>query len=147
MNIYLHYALDLWFEKIIRKSCTGFAWIIRYCDDFVVCFQYQTDTEKFRWELGKRLAKFGLEMEPTKTRVIAFGCFAVQNAKSRREKPETFDFMGFTHYCGKRRNGTGFRIKRVTARKKFTAKLKDFMEWLKRARTEKTAEIWETSFQ
>ena len=144
-NIYLHYALDLWFEKVYRKSCKGFARLIRYADDFVACFQYELDAVKFRRELGKRLCKFGLEVEPTKTRVVKFGRFAVQNAAAKGERPETFDFLGFTHYCGTRRDGKGFRMKRVTARKKFTAKLKVFKEWLKRARTMKTKELWETA--
>ena len=94
---------------------------------------------------AKRLGKFGLEVEPTKTKVMEFGRFAVQNAKTRGERPETFDFLGFTHYCGTRRDGKGFRMKRVTARKKFTAKLKAFKEWLKKARTLKTTELWETA--
>jgi len=144
-NIYLHYALDLWFEKVYRKSCPGFARHIRYADDFVVCFQYKADAERFRVELGKRLGKFGLEVEPTKTKVMEFGRFAVQNAKRRGERAETFDFLGFTHYCGTKRDGKGFRMKRVTARKKFTAKLKIFKEWLKKARTLKTSELWKTA--
>jgi group II intron reverse transcriptase/maturase len=144
-NIYLHYALDLWFEKVIRKRCTGLARLVRYADDFVVCFQRETDAVKFRRELGIRLGKFGLEVEPTKTRVFKFGRYAVQNAKAKGEKPETFDFLGFTHYCGARRDGTGFRMKRMTARKKFTAKVKAFKEWLKSARTLKTADLWRTA--
>ena len=143
-NIYLHYALDLWFEKVYRKSCTGFARLIRYADDFVVCFQYKPDAERFRAELGKRLGKFGLEVEPTKTKVMEFGRFAVQNAKRRGQKAETFDFLGLTHYCGTRKDGTGFRMKRVTSRKKFIAKLKIFKEWLKKARILKTKELWKT---
>ena len=142
-NIYLHYALDLWFEKVYRKSCMGYARIIRYADDFVVCFQYKPDAERFREELGKRLGKFGLEVEPTKTKVMEFGRFAVQNAKRRGARAETFDFLGLTHYCGTKKDGKGFRMKRVTARKKFTAKLKIFKEWLKKARTMKTKELWE----
>jgi retron-type reverse transcriptase len=144
-NLYLHYALDLWFEKVYRKSCTGFARLIRYADDFVVCFQHKADAERFRNELGERLGKFGLEVEPTKTRVMEFGRFAVQHAKRRKAKPETFDFLGLTHYCGTTRDGKGFRMKRVTARKKFTAKLKAFKEWLKKARTSKTKDLWETA--
>ncbi|MFH0780984.1 MAG: group II intron reverse transcriptase/maturase [Pseudomonadota bacterium] len=143
-NIYLHYALDLWFEKVYRKSCTGFARLIRYADDFVVCFQYKPDAERFRAELGKRLGKFGLEVEPTKTKVMEFGRFAVQNAKRRGQKAERFDFLGLTHYCGTRKDGTGFRMKRVTSRKKFIAKLKIFKEWLKKARILKTKELWKT---
>jgi len=141
-NIYLHYALDLWVEKVIRNHCTGYARLIRYADDFVVCLQYEQDAVKFRDDLGQRLGKFGLEVEPTKTRVVKFGRFAVQNAKAKGNRPETFDFLGFTHYCGTRRDGTGFRMKRVTARKKFTAKVRVFKEWLKKARTMKTAELW-----
>jgi len=144
-NIYLHYALDLWFEKVIRLSCSGYARMIRYADDFVVCFQYELDAVKFRRELGNRLGKFGLEVEPTKTRVMKFGRFAVQNAKAKGESLETFDFLGLTHYCGTRRDGKGFRMKRKTARKKFTAKVKAFKEWLKKARTMRTAELWETA--
>jgi len=144
-NIYLHYALDLWFEKVIRKSCTGFARLVRYADDFVVCFQRETDAAKFRRELDIRLGKFGLEVEPTKTRVLKFGRYAVQNAKAKGGIPETFDFLGFTHYCGVRKDGTGFRMKRTTARKKFTAKVKAFKDWLKSARTLKTADLWRTA--
>jgi len=143
-NIYLHYALDLWFEKVYLKSCTGYARLIRYADDFVVCFQYKPDAERFHVELGKRLGSFGLEVEPTKTKVMEFGRFAVQNAKRRGERAETFDFLGLTHYCGTKRDGKGFRMKRVTARKKFIAKLKIFKEWLKKARNLKTKELWET---
>ena len=144
-NIYLHYALDLWFEKGFRKKCTGYARLIRYADDFVVCFQYKPEAERFREELSKRLGKFGLEVEPTKTKVIEFGRFAVERTKRRGEKTETFDFLGFTHYCGTKRDGKGFRMKRVTASKKFSAKLKIFKEWLKKARTLKTKELWETA--
>ena len=141
-NIYLHYALDLWFERIYRKSCAGYARLIRYADDFVVCFQYKADAERFRTELGQRLGKFSLEVEPTKTKVLEFGKFAVRNAKKRGGRAETFDFLGLTHYCGTRRNGMGFRMKRVTARKKFVAKLIIFKEWLKKARNLKTNELW-----
>jgi group II intron reverse transcriptase/maturase len=142
-NIYLHYALDLWFEKAYRKSCTGYARLIRYADDFVVCFQYKPDAQRFREELVERLGKFGLEVEATKTKVMEFGRFAVQNAKRKGKRAETFDFLGFTHYCGTRKDGKGFRMKRVTARKKSAAKLKIFKDWLKNARSMKTREIWE----
>lgn len=144
-NIYLHYALDLWFERVFRKSCTGFARLIRYADDFVVCFQHKADAERFHQELGVRLGKFMLEVEPTKTKVMEFGRFAVHNAKKRGERAKTFDFLGLTHYCGTRKDGQGFRMKRVTARKKFNAKLKIFKQWLKRARTLKTRELWKTA--
>lgn len=144
-NIYLHYVLDLWFEKVVRKSSTGYSRMIRYADDFVVCFQYETDALKFRQELVARLGKFGLEVEPSKTRVLKFGRFAEQNSKAKGERPETFDFLGFTHYCSKSQNGKRYRMKRKTSRKKFTAKVRDFKDWLKSARTCKTAEIWKTA--
>jgi RNA-directed DNA polymerase len=143
-NIYLHYALDLWFEKVFRKSCTGYARLIRYADDFLVCFQNKTDADRFRVELGERLGKFNLEVEPTKTRVLEFGRFAVERAARNGKTAETFDFLGLTHYCGMNRNGTRFRMKRLTARKKFTAKIHAFKDWLKKSRTMKTAELWET---
>ena len=144
-NIYLHYALDIWFEKVFRKSCTGLARLIRFADDFVVCFQRGEDAERFCVELGERLGKFNLEVEPTKTKVVEFGRFAAKRAAVEGKKPETFDFLGFTHYCGTKRDGTGFRVKRKTASKKFTAKLADFKDWLKNARTMKTKELWETA--
>lgn len=143
-NIYLHYALDLWFEKSYRKSCTGYTRLIRYADDFVVCFQYKTDAERFHEDLGRRLGKFGLEVEPTKTKVMEFGRFAVKHARDKGKRAETFDFLGLTHYCGMRRDGKGFRMKRVTARKKFIAKLKAFKEWLKKSRNLKFKDLWKT---
>jgi len=144
-NLYLHYTLDIWFEKVFRKSCTGFARLIRFADDFVVCFQNAADAERFREELVKRLGKFNLEVEPSKTKVIKFGRFATRRAAAKGEKPETFDFLGFTHYCSTKRDGTGFRVKRATASKKFTAKLAAFKNWLKKSRTMKTAELWDNA--
>src|SRR5664279_1792015 len=144
-NIYLHYALDIWFEKVFRKSCTGVARLIRFADDFVVCFQRGEDAERFCVELGERLGKFNLEVEPTKTKVIEFGRFAAKRAAVEGKKPETFDFLGFTHYCSTKRDGTGFRVKRKTANKKFTAKLTAFKEWLMKSRTMKTAELWDVA--
>jgi RNA-directed DNA polymerase len=141
-NLYLHYTLDIWFEKVFRKSCTDFVRLIRFADDFVVCFQNAADAERFCEELVKRLGKFNLEVEPSKTKVIKFGRFAAKRAAAKGEKPETFDFLGFTHYCSTKRDGTGFRVKRTTARKKFTAKLAAFKDWLKKSRTMKTAELW-----
>jgi group II intron reverse transcriptase/maturase len=143
-NIYLHYALDLWFEKVYSKSCSGYARLIRYADDFVACFQTKADADRFRTELVERLARFNLEVEPTKTKVLEFGRFAVENAARKGRRAETFDFLGFTHYCGKSRDGKSFRMKRVTARKKFTAKLHAFKEWLKKSRTMQMRELWET---
>ncbi|MEK6323851.1 MAG: group II intron reverse transcriptase/maturase [Acidobacteriota bacterium] len=133
-NVYLHYALDLWFEKGYRRSCKGKARLIRFADDFVACFQNREDAKRFQAALVERLNKFGLEVEPTKTKVLEFGRDAEGHARARGGKPETFDFLGFTHYCSRTRDGNRYRMKRVTARKKFRAKLATFKEWLKRNR-------------
>lgn len=143
-NIYLHFVLDLWFERVVKKSCRGEAEIVRYCDDFVCCFQYKEDAEKFYLELKQRLAKFGLEIAEEKSKLLAFGRFAEATCKKQgMRKPDTFDFLGFTHYCSKSRNGR-FRVKRKTSRKKFTAKIKAFKLWIKEARHQGIKDIWET---
>jgi group II intron reverse transcriptase/maturase len=146
-NIYLHYVLDLWFERRFRGSCCGVARLVRYADDFVVCFERQEDAERFRKELTERLAQFSLEVEPTKTKVLEFGPQAAEHARQRGgRKPETFDFLGFTHYCSRSRNGKRFRMKRVTSRKRFRAKLAAFKAWLvaNRARM-RTRELWQSA--
>ena len=137
-NVYLHYALDLWLEKVYRKSCRGKVRLIRFADDFVVCFQNREDAMRFPAELTERLKKFGLEVEPTKTKVLEFGRDAERHARTRGVKPETFDFLGFTHYCSRTKDGRRFRMKRVTSRKKFRAKLVTFKEWLKGNRMKPT---------
>jgi group II intron reverse transcriptase/maturase len=144
-NIYLHYALDLWFERVFRKDCTGPARLIRYADDFVACFATQADAERFRRDLTDRLAHFGLEVEPTKTKVLAFGPHAAQRARQEgKSKPETFDFLGLTHYCGRTRDAKRFRMKRVTARKKFRAKLAALGQWLQDNRAKlRTPALWD----
>jgi retron-type reverse transcriptase len=130
-NIYLHYVLDLWFEKRVRKLCKGQAYIVRYADDFVCCFQYKSEAEQFLHSLKLRLKKFNLEIAEDKTKIIPFGRFAEQNANHQgRSKPATFDFLGFTHYCGRSKQGK-FRVKRRTSKKKVQAKLKETKEWLK----------------
>ena len=140
-NIYLHYSLDLWYGLIFQKSCYGRSRLIRYADDFVVCFQNEKDAICFRHELDERLAKFGLEISPEKTKIIEFGPFAEQNSKGRGCKPETFDFLGFTHYCSRTKDGRRFRMKRITSRKKFTAKIRMIKDWLKANRTLPTREF------
>lgn len=144
-NIYLHYALDLWFTRRFIKSCEGRARLIRYADDFVVCFQRRSDAEQFRMELDGRLGKFGLEVAAEKTKILDFGPLAALRAKARGEKPQTFDFLGLTHFCSKTQNGRRFRMKRKTSRKKFKAKLLAFKEWLKENRTLPTPEVMKTA--
>lgn len=142
-NIYLHYALDLWFEKVYRKSCKGKAKLIRYADDFVVCFQNREDATRFPAALAARLAKFELEVEPSKTKVLEFGRDAARQARARGGRPGTFDFLGFTHYCSRTKDGRRFRMKRVTAGKKFRAKLANLKDWLKQMRVMPTKWILE----
>lgn len=140
-NIYLHYVLDLWFTRRFTRSCEGRTRLIRYCDDFVVCFQCRVDAERFRAELDERLGKFGLEVAPDKTKILEFGPLAELKAKKRNERPQTFDFLGLTHYCSKTRDGRRFRMKRKTSRKKFKSKLHAFKVWLKESRTLPTPEL------
>ncbi len=133
-NVYLHYVLDLWFERRFRRQCRGQAFYFRFADDFLACFQHREDAVRFLREMRERLERFHLEVEPSKTKLISFGRFAEQEAKRSGQKPETFDFLGFTHYCGKTRYGN-FKVKRRTAKKKFRAKLKELQEWLRRERS------------
>ncbi|WP_281253730.1 reverse transcriptase domain-containing protein [Sporomusa silvacetica] len=129
-NVYLHYVLDLWFTVKIKRECRGEAYLIRYCDDFVCFFQYKEDAEAFYGKLIERLRKFNLEIAEEKTKSIEFGRFAEERRNNQGDgKPETFDFLGFTHNCSKSKNGK-FRVKRKTSRKKFKVKLKSFAKWL-----------------
>ena len=105
-NVYLHYTLDLWFERRFRRQCRGEAYYFRFADDFLACFQYREDAERFLREMKARLEQFHLEIEPSKTKLLSFGRFAEEEAKRSGKKPETFDFLGFTHYCGKSRTVT-----------------------------------------
>lgn len=140
-NLYLHYTLDLWFQRRFRRTCRGTARIIRYADDFVGCFQCESDALRYRSEMEQRLNQNGLALALEKTQVIKFGPLAQGWAKARGEKAKTFDFLGFTHYCSKTRDGKRFRMKRKTIGKRFTAKLKVYKEWLKANRTLPTPEI------
>ncbi|MCT2536954.1 group II intron reverse transcriptase/maturase [Aquibacillus koreensis] len=134
-NVYLHYVLDLWFAKVVKKHLKGQAYMVRYADDFVCCFQYKSEADAFYSALIQRLQKFKLEVAEDKTKIITFGRFAEEDGKRNgRDKPDTFDFLGFTHYCGKSKHGK-FRVKRKTSRKKVNAKLKQQKEWLKANRT------------
>lgn len=100
-NIYLHYVLDNWFDVIVKRQCSGECYLIRYADDFVCCFQSGYEAKVFREKLEERFAKYGLELAEEKTKVLEFGRFARQNRERRGQgKPDTFDFLGFTFYCG-----------------------------------------------
>ncbi len=124
-NIYMHYVLIWWFKEKIQPKARGFCGLVVYADDFVVCFQYKDEAEAFYKLLGDRMEHFGLTLEKDKSRLIEFGRFAEINRNRRGEgKPETFTFLGFTHYCSHSRNGK-FRVKRKTSKKKFNKKVKE----------------------
>jgi RNA-directed DNA polymerase len=133
-NVYLHYVFDLWAEQWRRRNARGDMIVTRFADDYVAGFEHREDAEQFLAELRDRLAKFGLELHPEKTRLIEFGRFAARDRARRGEqKPETFDFLGFTHICAKSRNGR-FKLKRVTSKKKMRAKLHAVKTELRRRR-------------
>lgn len=142
-NIYLHYVFDLW-VKVWREKCArGDVIVIRYADDTVLGFQYVEDADRFLEKLQERLGKFGLELHPEKTRRIEFGRFAEQNRKNRGEgKPETFDFLGFTHISGKSRKGH-FVVKRKTIAKRMRAKLQAIKQLLAKRRHDLVPQIGE----
>jgi group II intron reverse transcriptase/maturase len=122
-NVYLHYVFDLWARQWRDRHATGDVIIVRYADDFVVGFQHREEAERFLQELGERFAQFGLQLHPDKTRLIEFGRYAEERRNRRGErKPETFNFLGFTHICGRARQG-GFSLKRKPMAKRMRRKL------------------------
>jgi group II intron reverse transcriptase/maturase len=133
-NLYLHYVLDLWVQKWRRTRARGDVVIVRYADDFVVGFEHESDARRFWRELMERLAQFGLELHPDKTRLMEFGRYADERRRRRgRGKPETFVFLGLRHICSKDRQGR-FQLRRVTDSKRLNAKLVDLRTWVKRRR-------------
>jgi group II intron reverse transcriptase/maturase len=132
-NIYLHYILDLWFEKIFKPRTRGYVKLIRYCDDFVVVCATERDAELFLEELGERFTKFDLRISKEKTKVIRFGRRAWERAKKTGEKVPTFTFLGFTHYCASSRKGK-FIMGHKTSKQNLSRKLKEIKEWLKKVR-------------
>src|SRR5438477_8892129 len=140
-NIYLHYVFDLWVQQWRKKRAHGEVIVVRFCDDFIVGFQYRFDAEQFLTELRERFLKFNLELHPEKTRLIEFGRFATLDRKQRKlGKPETFDFLGLTHICGATRNGK-FTVKRKTVRRRLRAKLKEVHVELRRRLNDPIPEV------
>ena len=130
-NIYLHYVLDLWVDWWRKQHAQGDVIIVRYADDFVLGFQYKEEAEGFLDALRIRLGKYNLELHQEKTRLIEFGRFAATDRKRRgAEKPETFDFLGFTHICGRTRKGK-FTVRRQTVAKRMRMKLKEIKRKLR----------------
>jgi RNA-directed DNA polymerase len=133
-NVYLHYVFDLWIRHWRSRQARGDMVVVRFADDFVVGFQHLGDAKRFLSDLRERFAKFNLELHPDKTRLIEFGRFAAKNRQVRGlAKPETFDFLGFTHLCGKTRNGR-FWLRCITIKKRMAAKLKQVNTELRRRR-------------
>jgi group II intron reverse transcriptase/maturase len=131
-NVYLHYVFDLWADQWRRQRARGEMIIVRFADDIVVGFQYRQDAERFWDELGKQFHQFSLELHPDKTRLIEFGRYAAKNRKRRGEgKPESFDFLGFTHTCDRTRSGR-FIVLRQTRRDRMQAKLREIAQELRR---------------
>ena len=139
-NIYMHYVLLWWFKEKVKPYLRGYADIIVYADDFVCCFQYKKEAEEFYERLKHRMMHFGLELEESKSRLIEFGRYAEERCGKNGGKPDTFTFLGFTHYCSKSRNGK-FRVKRKTSRKKFAKKCREVHREIARMRILPLAQI------
>lgn len=138
-NVYLHYVLDEWFEQEVKPRLRGRAFEIRYCDDFILCFQYREDAERVLRALAKRFARYGLSLHPEKTRLLEFGRGAAANARRRGEKkPATFDFLGLTHICARSRRGR-FTIHVRTMHKRLQRGFKHISDWCQRHRHEPVA--------
>lgn len=141
-NIFLHYVLDLWFVKRVKPGVDGQCYLVRYADDFVCMVQYRQSADEIERMLRERFAKFGLSLHPEKTRTISFGRYERQNARWQGRKANTFDFLGFTHFCGHSRKGT-FLLGRKTSRMKFRKACKAMNDWLRRIRSVmRIEEIW-----
>lgn len=137
----LHYVLDLWFEKEIKEKAKGYVQLIRYADDFEVCFQVEKEAEAFGERLRERMDKFGLKIAEDKSKIIEFGRYRWAKAKEEGRNLATFDFLGFTHYCDKTRKGK-FKLGRKTAKSKFKQKAKEMNQWLKSVRNQVKMKEW-----
>jgi group II intron reverse transcriptase/maturase len=138
-NLYLHHVLDLWVKAWRKKVAHGDVIVVRYADDAVLGFRYREEAEKFLADLQERVRKFGLELHPEKTRLIEFGRYAAERRGKRGEgKPETFNFLGFTHICGKNHKTGYFMVLRKTIGKRMAAKLKEIGQKLRQGLHEKT---------
>lgn len=143
-NVYLHYVLDQWFERDVCPRLRGEAYLVRYADDFICAFQYESDARRFQSVLPKRLARFSLELADEKTKLLRFGRFAERDSARLGEgSPGTFDFLGFTHYCGHSRAGK-FKLKRKTAKKKLRMKTRALKDWFRANLTTPVQEVWTT---
>ena len=133
-NVYLHYVLDLWFERVVKSRLRGEAYLVRYIDDFVLCFQYRADALRVQKALCQRLGKFGLTLESSKTKLVEFGRYAQRHAGKRgRKRPETIYFLGFTLYCTRNRKGN-FRVGLRTEKSRLRRALMRLQDQMRRMR-------------
>lgn len=145
-NIFLHYVLDLWFEREWKPTLEGQGTLVRYADDAVCLMQKQADAERTHEALKERFARYELELHPEKTRVLSFGRYERENAERTGRKPNTFDFLGFTHYCGLSRRGK-FMVNRLTSRKRFAKRCREMNAWLRGIRNRLPAKVWWTTLR
>ncbi len=144
-NVYLHYVLDLWFERDVVPRLEGEATLVRYADDFICTFEHERDARRFQEVLKKRLGRYSLELAEEKTKLLRFGRHAERDTKrlDGGTSPGVFDFLGFTHYCGHSRAGR-FKLKRKTSSKKLRSKFSDLKDWLRHNLTQPIEEVWQT---
>ena len=152
-NIYLHFALDLWFERKFKPQCRGEAHLVRFVDDFVVSFQYLADAEDFQRKLRERFAQFNLELAEEKTRLLLFGRFAAERRAQYGQRPDTFEFLGFKHVCGTDRGGNFavIRLPSVKSCRKFLARSHEWlvrhMHWPRRAQEQHLSQMLQGFYQ
>jgi RNA-directed DNA polymerase len=140
-NIFLHYVLDLWFEKRLKRQVRGVCTLVRYADDFVCMVQHEAEAQRILQAIRKRFTEFELALHPEKTRVISFGRRERMTAEREQRRPNTFDFLGFTHYCDRSRRGR-FMVGRQTSGKKFRKKSRELNTWLKAVRNRCPVKEW-----
>ncbi len=132
-NIFLHYVLDEWFEKEIKPGLRGQSYLVRYCDDFVILVRYKDEAKEILSKVKSRFKEYGLELNEEKTRLLSFGYFEKENARKQKRRPNTFDYLGFTHYCTESRGGR-FKVSRKTSSKRLSQSLAAIGKWLKNSR-------------
>lgn len=140
-NVYLHYVLDLWFDRKVKPTLDGQCHLVRYADDFVCLVQHRHSAERLEGMLHERFARFGLTLHPTKTRTLSFGRFERESARRQGRKAHTFVFLGFTHYCGRSRRGR-FLLGRKTSGKAFRRACQAMHAWLRRVRCVPLRDLW-----
>ena len=140
-NIFLHYVLDLWFEKRVKRQVRGVCWLVRYADDFVCMVQHEKAAHHILQAIRERFAQFDLVLHPEKTRIISFGRNEGRKARRERRRPNTFDFLGLTHYCERSRWGR-FMVGHKTSGKKFRKKGRELREWIKAVRNRCLVKEW-----